>query len=142
MTLTCVMLGANTIAMLCAFILLKCSSCTTSAIRLIPQSKSAACMGGSVFTNATASSSVLHCITCSGERLSNTPLGSSRNHACKSRYHIDKKQRQRQIGYRRLDWLKLNTGPSSKGRKRHKGKHLDQACQTVNVNVIWHNAMV
>eukprot|EP01018_Ginkgo_biloba_P013040 Gb_17739 [translate_table: standard] len=77
----CVMLGAKTMAMFREFILLYCSSCTTSAIRLIAQSKRAACVEGRSLTSSRQSSSVLHCITCSGVSESNTPLGSSLNHA-------------------------------------------------------------
>lgn len=80
--ITCVMLGANTIAMLRVFILLRCSSWTTSAMRLIAQSSRAASVGGRSLTSAMLSSSNWHCMTCSGESVSNTPLGSSLNQAC------------------------------------------------------------
>lgn len=79
---TWVMLGANTIAMLRAFILLTASSCTTSAIKLMAQSSSAAWVGGRSFTNATVSSSVWHSSTCSGVKTSRTPCGNSLNQAC------------------------------------------------------------
>lgn len=75
------MLGANTMATLRAFILLWCSSWTTSAIKLMAQSRSAASVGGKSLTSCAHSSSVWHCITCSGDKESRTPLGNSLNHA-------------------------------------------------------------
>jgi len=78
------MLGAKTIAMLRTFILLYCSCSTTSVIKLIAQSSSAASVRGSCFTSWVQSSSVLQCITCSGVRESSTPEGSSLNQACRS----------------------------------------------------------
>lgn len=68
-------------AMLRAFILFRCSSWTTSAIRLMAQSKRAASVGGRSLTSSSQASSDWHWITCSGERESNTPRGSSRNQA-------------------------------------------------------------
>nr|GLL32393.1 Os12g0155250 [Ipomoea trifida] len=62
---TCVMFGANTTAMLCEFILFRCSSWTTSAIKLMAQSRRAASVAGNSLTSATQSSSESHCITCS-----------------------------------------------------------------------------
>lgn len=81
LNLTWVMFGAKTIAILCAFILFKCSSWTTSPIRLIAQSSRAASVGGRSLTSAVQSSSDWHCIICSGDRESNTPAGSSLNQA-------------------------------------------------------------
>ena len=78
------MFGAKTIAMLRAFILFRRSSWTTSAIRLIAQSKREASVWGSWLTSSAQSSSVWHCITCSGDKESRTPLGSSLNQAFKS----------------------------------------------------------
>lgn len=79
--LTCVIFGAKTIAMLREFILFRCSYWTTSAIRLMAQSSRAASVGGRSLTSSTFSSSVWHCITCSGDNESRTLVGSSLNHA-------------------------------------------------------------
>ena len=81
--LTWVMFGANTMATLRAFILFKCSSCTTSAIKFIAHSSRAASVGGRSLTSRAHSSSDWDCITCSGGRESKTPLGSSLNQACR-----------------------------------------------------------
>lgn len=78
---TWVIFGAKTIAMLRAFILLRCSCWTTSAIKLMAQSSRAASIGGRSLTSAAQSSSVWHCITCSGDKESRTPVGSSLNQA-------------------------------------------------------------
>lgn len=75
------MFGAKTMAILRAFILLNCSCCTTSAIKLMAQSSKAASVGGSNFMSSTQSSSVLQCNTCSGVTESSTPVGSSLSHA-------------------------------------------------------------
>lgn len=79
--LTWVMFGAKTMAILRAFILLICSCSTTSAIRLMAQSKRAASVGGRCLTSSAHSSSIWHCITRSGDKESRMPLGSSRNQA-------------------------------------------------------------
>lgn len=79
--LTWVMFGANTIATFRAFILLKFSNWATSAIRLIAQSSKAASVNGRSLTSWAHSSSDCACITCSAERESNTPFGSSLNQA-------------------------------------------------------------
>lgn len=78
---TWVMFGEKTIAIFLAFILLYSSSSTTSAMRSIAQLSKAASVGFSCFTSSTEASSVLHWRTCSGERPSSTPEGSSLNHA-------------------------------------------------------------
>lgn len=67
--------------MLREFILLRCSYCTTSAIRLMAQSSREASVGGRSLTSSTYSSSVWHCITCSGDNESRTLVGSSLDHA-------------------------------------------------------------
>lgn len=88
------MLGAKTIAIFRAFILLYCSCSTTSAIKLMAQSRSAASVGGSNFTSWVQSSSVLQCITCSAVRESSTPEGSSLNHAYRSRCLFSSERKQ------------------------------------------------
>jgi len=78
------MFGAKTMAMLRAFILFRCSSCTKPAIRLIVQFKSEASVWGKWLATSAQSSSVWHCITCSGDKESRTPVGSSLNQAFKN----------------------------------------------------------
>lgn len=80
---TWVMFGAKTMAILRAFILLTCSCWTTSAIRLIAQSRRAASVGGRFLASSAHWSSVWHCITCSGDKESRTPIGNSLNQALK-----------------------------------------------------------
>ncbi|CAI7864622.1 unnamed protein product, partial [Closterium sp. NIES-54] len=78
---TCVMLGANTMAMFRAFILLRSSNCTTSAMSPTTQSSSMLCVSGSSATSASICSSVSHAATTSTGSESSNPCGSSRNHA-------------------------------------------------------------
>ncbi|KAJ0909980.1 hypothetical protein HanRHA438_Chr06g0247371 [Helianthus annuus] len=75
------MLGAKTMAMFLAFILLDSSCSTTSDIRSTAQLSNAVSVGFKCLTSSAQSSSVLHCSTSSGESPSSTPHGSSLNHA-------------------------------------------------------------
>lgn len=76
-------------AILRAFILLYDSCCTTSAIKLMAQSNSAAFTGGSKSRTCVYSSSVLQHLSCSGVSVSRTPKGSSLSHAYRHPEYID-----------------------------------------------------
>lgn len=78
---TWVILGAKTMAIFLAFILLDSSSSTTSAMRSTAQLSKADSVGLSCFMSSTDSSSVLQLRTSSGERPSSTPQGNSLNQA-------------------------------------------------------------